>query len=60
MYILLDGVHVFRIFLDRVGVVITKVAGSAVLQCGSEVQAQGFGMSDVEIAVWFRWKTVAI
>ena len=57
VYIFLDGVHVFRIFLDRVGVVITKVAGSAVLQRGSEVQAQGFGMSDVEIAVWFRWKT---
>ena len=55
--IFLDGIHVLHIFLDRVGVIEAEVAETVVFFCNSEVQADGLGVADVQIAVRFRRKT---
>ena len=46
-----DGFHIFRVFLLGVGVVKSQVADSSELLCDAEVHADGFCVSDVEIAV---------
>ena len=57
MDILHDGFHVFGILTAGIGVVETQVTLSAILFGGTEVHADGFGMSDVEIAVGLWWET---
>ncbi len=51
--VLLDGVHVLDVFLDRVGVVEAQVAAPAVLGGDAEVEADGLGVADVQVAVRF-------
>ena len=46
-----DGVDVFVIFFFRVGIVKTQVAQAVVNIRQTEVQADGFGVADVQIAV---------
>ena len=55
-HVLLDRQRVFLAFLFRVGVVETQVAFSLVILRQSEVQADGFGMADMQIAVRLRRK----
>ncbi len=52
-----DGVDVFVVFFFRVGVVETQVAQTVVNIRQTEVQADGFGVSDMQIAVGFGRKT---
>ena len=51
-----DGVHILDVFLGRVGVVHAQVADAAELAGDAEVEADGFGVADVEIAVRLRRK----
>ena len=51
-----DGLDVLGFLFGRVGVIKTQVAAAAVLGGDAEVQADGLGVADVQIAVWLRWK----
>ena len=46
-----DGVDVFVVFFFRVGIVKTQVAQAIVNISQTEVQADGFGVTDVQIAI---------
>ena len=46
-----DGVDVFLLFLGRIGVVEAQVGTAAVVPRQSEIEADGFCMTDMEIAV---------
>ncbi len=50
----LDRLDELDIFLGRIGIVISQVASSAVLQRCTEVQAEGLSVSDMQISVRFR------
>lgn len=54
MHVFTDGIHVFGIFLHRIGIVEAQVAQPAVLLRQPEVDADGFGVADVQIAVRLR------
>ena len=49
--VLLDGFHVFHIFFGRVGVVKTQVTYATIACSYPEIQTDGFGMTDVQVAV---------
>ena len=57
MDILHDGFNIFGILTAGIGIVETQVALSAIFLGGTEVHADGLGVSDVEIAVGFWWET---
>ena len=50
-HILFNGIHVLHVFLDRVGVVEAQVARSVEVAGQAEIDADGLGVSDVQIAV---------
>ncbi len=52
--IFLDGLDVFDVFLAGVGVVHAQVAFPVVVAGDAEVDIEGLGMADMEIAVGFR------
>ena len=52
-----DGIDIFDLFLGRVGVVHPQVADAAEFARDAEVEADRFGMADVEIAVRLRRET---
>ena len=54
VHVFTDGIHVFGIFLHRIGIVEAQVAQPAVLLRQPEVDADGFGVADVQIAVRLR------
>lgn len=51
-----DGIDVFLVFFCWVCVVEAEVAAAVVLGCDCEVERDGFGVSDVEVAVGFWWE----
>jgi hypothetical protein len=51
-----DGVHILHVLFGGVGVVESQVAGAVVGLGDPEVQADGFGVADVQVAVGFRGK----
>ena len=53
-YVFLDGLDVFHVLLGGVGVVEAQVADASVGGRDAEVQANSFGVSDVEISVRLR------
>ena len=55
--VLLDGAHKLLILLGGVGVVHTEVAQTAKLLSGTEVDAQGLAVADVQVTVGLRGKT---
>ena len=60
LHVFTDGVHVFHVFLGGVRVVKAQVRDAAeilVLVCRTEIQADGLGVSDVDVAVGFGRKT---
>ena len=57
LHVLLNGIDVFGVFLHGVGVVETQIAQTAVFLGESEIDADGLGMADVQIAVGFGRKT---
>ena len=52
-----DGIDVFHVFFNRIGIVETEIADAVVAFCYTEVQTDGFCMSYMQITVRFRWKT---
>jgi hypothetical protein len=50
----LDGVHVLNLLFGGIGVVEAQVAGAPVLPGQAEIQADGFGMADVQVPVGLR------
>ena len=55
--VFLDAVHIFLVFLAGVGVVKAQVAARARKFLGdTEIEADGFGMSDMEVTIGFRRK----
>jgi len=52
--VLLDRVDVLNVFFDRIGVVEAQVAAAAVLERHAEIEADGFGVADVN-ACWVRY-----
>ena len=55
--VFLDGIHIFGVFLGRVGVVIAKIGLSAVFLRQAEIQANAFGVSQMKVAVGLRRET---
>ena len=56
-YIFLDCIDILYIFFYRVRVVETKVTNSVVTFCNTEIQTDCFGVSYMQIAVWFGRET---
>ena len=55
--VVLNGLDIFRIFGGRIGIVESQVTDAARgVVCQAEVQADRFRVTDMEIAVWLRWK----
>jgi len=52
-----DRFDIFRVLLLRIRVVEPQVALSTVLRGNAEVEADTFGMTDVQIAIGFRGKS---
>ena len=53
-HVVLDGLRVFRIFLLRIGVVEAQVAQAVVIPGQTEVQADGFGVTNMKITIRLR------
>jgi hypothetical protein len=53
-HVRLDGLHVLDVLLGRVRVVHAEVASTVVLAGDAEVEADGLGVADVEVAIRFR------
>ena len=55
--VFLDGIHVLGVLLGGVRVVVTEIRDTAVLLREAEVEADGLGMSQMQIAVRLRRET---
>src|SRR5215470_7852267 len=56
MDVALDRVDVFLLLLRRVGVVEAQVAAAAIFLGHAEIDRDGLGVADVQIAVGLRWE----
>ena len=56
-HVILNGLRVLVALFFRVSVVETQVAQSVVILCQTEIQADGFGMPHMQIAVRLRGET---
>ena len=54
-----DGVDIFLLFLGRIGVVKAEVHRGLIPQTQPEIQTNGTGVPDMQIAIGFGWKTEA-
>ena len=52
-----DGIHIFGILLHRVGVIKTQIGLATIFLSDTEVQTDGLGMADMQIAVRFWWES---
>ena len=50
-HVALDAADIFLVFLDRVGIVVAQVALAAVFNGRAKVEANRFGMPDMQVAV---------
>ena len=46
-----DGIHIFSVFLDGIGIIETQIADPAKLFSRTKIDTDGFGMPDVQIPV---------
>ena len=51
LYVVENIFNIFCVFLGRIGVIETKVAHAMVFLCCTEVHADGFCVTDMEVAV---------
>ena len=51
-----DGVDVLDFFLGRVGVIEAQVADPAEFVGNAKIEADGFGMANMKIAIRLRWE----
>jgi hypothetical protein len=56
--VFLDGVNVFRIFLDRIGVVIAQVCQTSVTLRDAKVDGERLGVPDVQVTLGSGGKRV--
>ena len=56
MDIFFDGIDIFHVFFYRIGVIVAQVGQPAIIFSHAEVNAESFGMTNMQIAVGFRWK----
>ena len=56
MHVGLDRVDIFLLFLGRIGIVEAQIALAAEFLGDAEIQADRFGVADMEIAVRLRRK----
>ena len=56
VHVLLDRLDVFHVLLGRIRVVHTQMANAAEFAGDAEVQADGLGVADVQVAVWLGRK----
>ena len=56
-YVLLNGFYILHILFCGVGIIKTQVAFAAVQICQAKVQADGFCMTDMQVAIWFGRKS---
>ncbi len=56
-HVLFDRFDVFLFFLGRVGVVEAQIAGAIIFDGQAEIQADAFGVADVQIAIGLRRKS---
>lgn len=56
-YIFLYTVNVFYILCGWIRIIEPEIGVSAILFRKPEVEANRGGMSNMEIAIWLRWKT---
>ncbi len=54
--VLLDCIHVFEVFAAGIGIIEAQVTRALVVGGDAEVEADGLGVPDMEIAVWLGWK----
>ncbi len=54
--IALNSVDIFLLLFERVGVVKPQVTSARELLCNSEVEADGLGMTNMQVTVRLRWK----
>ena len=59
MDVFLDGVDIFHIFFDRIGVIVTQVSQPAVFLRDAKVNANGFGVADMKVTVGF-WRKAGV
>ncbi len=50
-----DGIDKFLVFFGRVGIVKTQMASSLIVFRQTEIQADGFGMPDMQVTIGF-WR----
>ena len=55
--VIFDRVGVLFVFFRRVRIVEAKITLAVVANGRSKIQADGFRMTNVQIAVWLRWKS---
>ena len=56
-HVLLDGFHILHLLLAGIGVVEAQVAEAPVIGGNPEIDTDGFGMADVQVAVGFGRET---
>ena len=54
MNIFLDRIYVFGLFLRRIGVIIAQVALAAIFYGNIEIDANSFGVANMQITIWLR------
>ena len=57
MDIFLNGINIFDILLNRVGIIETKITQSTITFGQTKIEADTLCMTNMQIAVRFRWKT---
>jgi len=56
MNVFFDGIDVFHVFFNRIGIVVPQVSQTAVVFSDAKVDAYGFCVTNMQIAVGFGWK----
>ena len=56
-YIFNDGLNIFILFFYRIGIIKSQITFSTISFCNSKIQANGFRMANMKIAIWFRWES---
>ena len=55
--IFLNGIHVFRVLLGRIGIIKAQIAQAMIILCQAKVQAYRLGMTNMQIAIGLGWET---
>src|SRR5690606_12425806 len=56
LHIALNGTNIFFVFFFRVGVIKAQITSTAKFRRQAEIEANGFGVTYMQVAIGFRWK----